>query len=330
MPAAATEVGRIALLVYDGFQLLDAAGPAAVFAAANDVVNRRVYEVLIVSAGGGAVASSSGVTLHSRPCARVPAATVNTLLISGGEKAPLRAVIGDALVRRWVTRCAAAAPRFGSVCSGAFVLAALGLLHGKRVATHWAGCEALATMFPAVTVDPDALYVNDGRIWTSAGVTTGIDMSLALVEQDVGAAVANTIARRLVLYARRPGTQSQFSPLLRAQVQAQEPLAGLIEWMQQHLAEQLDVPVLARRAGLSERSFYRRFVTATGQTPAHFVESLRLDSARALLARGLTVKAIAEQVGLCPAARLSSAFERRFGMTPTLYRRMHSPGAREP
>lgn len=330
MPARTTESSRVAILIYDGFQLLDAAGPAAVFAAANDVLKRPVYDVRIVSGSGGAVKSSSGVTLHSQPCARVPAATVQTLLVAGGESAPIKSVIADLAVQRWVRRCAATAPRYGSVCSGAFVLAALGLLDGRRVATHWAGCQQLATMFPAVTVDPDALYVSDGKVWTSAGVTTGIDMSLALVESDVGAAVANTIARRMVLYARRPGTQSQFSPLLRAQVQAQEPFAGLIEWMQQHLMARLDVPVLARRAGLAERSFYRRFVTATGQTPAHFVESLRLDAARALLARGLTVKAIAEQVGLFPAVRLSTAFERRFGMTPTLYRRMHGSIAKEP
>ncbi len=329
MPARTTESGRVAILIYDGFQLLDAAGPAAVFAAASDVLKRPVYDVQIVSSSGGAVASSSGVALHSRPCARVPAATVKTLLLAGGEAEPIKAVIADPVVQRFVRRCAAAAPRFGSVCSGAFILAAFGLLDGKRVATHWAGCQQLAAMFPAVTVDPDALYVSDGKVWTSAGVTTGIDMSLAMVEKDVGAAVANTIARRMVLYARRPGTQSQFSPLLRAQVQAQEPFAGLIDWMQQHLAERLDVPVLAQRAGLSERSFYRRFVTATGQTPAHFVESLRLDAARALLSRGIPIKAIAAQVGLFPAARLSTAFERRFGMTPTLYRRMHTSFAKE-
>jgi transcriptional regulator GlxA family with amidase domain len=213
--------------------------------------------------------------------------------------------------------------RFGSVCTGAFMLAQAGLLDGKRVATHWASCARLAERFPALSVDAEALYVVDGKVWTSAGVTTGIDMALALVEADLGAATANLIARHFVLYARRPGYQSQFSPLLQAQTAAEAPFAALIDWMQAHLDEPLDVPALARRAGLTERSFYRKFTDATGKTPAHFVEALRLDAARTLLAQGLPLKAIAGRVGLTSSARLGAAFERRFGMAPSLFREMH-------
>ena len=226
-------------------------------------------------------------------------------------------------MRRWLCRVAPRAKRYGSVCTGAFVLAAAGLLDGKRVATHWASCDRLADGFPALNVDADSLYVVDGKVWTSAGVTTGIDMALALVEADLGAATANLIARHFVLYARRPGYQSQFSPLLQAQTAAEAPFAALIDWMQENLDRPLDVPALAARAGLSERSFYRKFTEATGKTPAHFVEGLRLDAARTLLAQGLPLKAIAGKVGLSSPARLGQAFERRFGMAPSLFREMH-------
>jgi transcriptional regulator GlxA family with amidase domain len=219
--------------------------------------------------------------------------------------------------------------RYGSVCTGAFVLASAGLLDGKRVATHWASCARLAEKFPALSVDAEALYVVDGKVWTSAGVTTGIDMALALVEADLGAATANLIARHFVLYARRPGYQSQFSPMLQAQAAADAPFASLIDWMQDHLDRELDVPTLARHAGYSERSFYRKFTEATGKTPAHFVEDLRLDAARTLLSKGLALKTIAGRVGLKSSARLGQAFERRFGMPPSLFRQMHAPAHAE-
>src|SRR5437867_10696108 len=206
-----------------------------------------------------------------------------------------------------------------------FILAYEGcqVLDVKRVATHWASCERVAERFPALRVDAEALYVTDGKVWTSAGVTTGIDMALALVEADLGAATANLLARHFVLYARRPGYQSQFGPLLQAQTVVEAPFSELIDWMQAHLDQQLDVPTLARRARLTERSFYRKFTEATGKTPAHFVEGLRLDAARTLLANGLPLKAIAGRVGLTSSARLGAAFERRFGMAPSLFREMH-------
>jgi transcriptional regulator GlxA family with amidase domain len=312
---------RIALLAYEGCQLLDVTGPAAVFGAANEGRERPAYDVQIVSPDGGPVTSNCGVALVSRRFG----GQYDTLLVAGGSRG-LKAVMAREDVRRWLRRVAPRTRRFGSVCTGAFVLAAAGLLDGRRVATHWASCQRLADKFPALTVDADALYVVDGKVWTSAGVTTGIDMALALVEADLGAATANLIARHFVLYARRPGYQSQFSPLLQAQSEADVPFARLIDWMQAHLDEPLDVPTLAARAGLSERSFYRKFVEATGKTPAHFVEALRLDAARTLLAKGLPLKTIAGRVGLRSSARLCQAFERRFGMAPSLFREMHATG----
>src|SRR5882672_6562919 len=309
---------RVFILAYEGCQLLDVTGPAAVFGAANEGRGEPFYDLRIVSPDGGAVVSNSGVAIQSRRIGGQP----DTLLVAGGSRG-LKAAMEHADLRRWLNKVAPKARRYGSVCTGAFVLAAAGLLDGKRVATHWASCERLARNFPALEVDADSLYVVDGRIWTSAGVTTGIDMALALVEADLGAVMANLIARHFVLYARRPGYQSQFSPLLQAQTAVEAPFAALIDWMQGNLEQPLDVPALAARAGLTERSFYRKFTEATGKTPAHFVEGLRLDAARTLLAQGLPLKAIAGKVGLSSSARLGQAFERRFGMAPSLFREMH-------
>lgn len=309
---------RVFILAYEGCQLLDVTGPAAVFGAANEARGQPFYDLGIVSPDGGAVTSNSGVAIESRKIGGQP----DTLLVAGGSRGLKAAMTRDDL-RRWLRSAAPKARRFGSVCTGAFVLAAAGLLDGKRVATHWASCERLARNFPALEVDADSLYVVDGKTWTSAGVTTGIDMALALVEADLGAATANLIARHFVLYARRPGYQSQFSPLLQAQTAAAAPFAALIDWMQDNLDQPLDVPTLAARAGLTERSFYRKFTEATGKTPAHFVEGLRLDAARTLLTKGLPIKTIAGKVGLSSPARFGQAFERRFGMAPSLFREMH-------
>lgn len=311
---------RIRILAYEGCQLLDITGPAAVFGAANESQGTPVYDLVIVSPDGGAVTTNSGIALQSRKIGGQP----DTLLVAGGSKGLQKAMARED-VRRWLRKVAPGTRRLGSVCTGAFMLAVAGLLDGKRVATHWASCDRLAKSFPALTVDPEALYVVDGKIWTSAGVTTGIDMALALVEADLGAATANLIARHFVLYARRPGFQSQFSPLLSAQTEADAPFATLTEWMHENLRARLDVPALARRAGLSERSFYRKFTDATGKTPAHFVETIRLDAARTLIAKGLPLKSVADKVGLRSSARLGAAFERRFGMAPSLFRQMHAP-----
>jgi transcriptional regulator GlxA family with amidase domain len=182
----------------------------------------------------------------------------------------------------------------------------------------------LTATYPQLRVDADALYIVDGRLWTSAGVTTGIDMALKMISKDLGAAIAGQVAKMLVLYARRPGYQSQFSPLLKAQVDADSPFAELVEWIHVNLSEPLDVPVLAARAGLTERSFHRKFVAAIGETPGRFVETARLDAARMLLARGLPLKSVATRVGLSPVSRFSEAFDRRFGISPRLFREMHA------
>jgi transcriptional regulator GlxA family with amidase domain len=313
----------VALLAYDGFQILDLTGPAAVFESANYLLDRPAYELWTLSPEGGDVRSSSGVTIVTRALADLPSSPIDSFLVMGAAKPEVIAAMQDPVIRRWAPRWAERCSRYGSVCSGALVLASLGLLNGKRAATHWDACDALAENFAEISVDPEASYVVDGEVWTSAGVTTGIDMALALVERDHGAALAGDIAKRLVVYARRPGHQNQFSALLNAQVLADNPFAPLIDWIQGRLNQALDAGTLAERAGLTERSFYRKFQAAMGQTPAQFVEAVRIDAATALLARDMPVKAVAAQVGM-DARRLNAAFERRFGISAQMYRAMHA------
>lgn len=319
---------HVAFIVYPGFELLDMSGPASVFTSANRSLGTTgkppLYAIDLVSAAGGPVTSSSGVVVETQSLEVRARKAVDTLLVAGAEREHLLSVLADPVWATWLPKLAGKAQRFGSVCSGAIILARLGLLDGRRVATHWDACAPLAAAFASVTIDPDSLYVVDGQLWTSAGVTTGIDMALAMVAQDLSADIAGEVAQRLVLYARRPGYQSQFSPLLRAQVKADSPFAELIAWILANLAAPLDVPALADRAGLSERTFHRRFAAATGETPARFVETARLDAARMLLCRGLSLKSVAAEVGLSPAIRFSEAFERRFGIAPRLFREMHA------
>lgn len=318
----------VVFIVYPGFELLDVSGPAAVFNGANRALVQRgqpeFYEISIASAMGEHVKSSSGIALEAQPIGDLAVEQTRTLLVVGAEREPLLRAVADPALRAVLPGLAGKAERFGSVCTGGFVLAALGLLDGHRIASHWDSCAPFAKAFPKVIVDPEALYVIDGRLWTSAGVTTGIDMALAMVAQDLDATIAGEVAKRLVLYARRPGYQSQFSPVLMAQVKADSPFFELIGWMQSNLDAPLDVPSLAARAGLTERTFHRRFLATTGVTPARFVEAARLDMARMLLSRGLSLKSVAAQVGLVPPSRLAEAFERRFGVAPRLFRDMHA------
>lgn len=319
---------RVVFVVYPGFEILDASGPGAVFNGANRVLGGTApfYGVELVSGQGGLVASSSGIVVETRRIDALSMRTVDTLLVVGAEREPLLRAMADPALSQALAPLAGTAGRWGAICSGVFVLAALGLVDGRRVATHWDACAPLAGAFPRVAVDPDSLYVVDGSLWTSAGVTAGIDMSLAMIAGDLDAKIAGEVAKRLVLYAHRPGYQSQFSPVLQAQARADSPFGDLIAWVQGHLQEPLDVPALAVRAGLAERTFHRKFVAATGVTPARYVETARLDAARMLLSRGLSLKSVAVQVGLFPAARFAEAFERRFGISPRLFRDMHAGG----
>jgi transcriptional regulator GlxA family with amidase domain len=278
----------------------------------------------MVSPTGRIVRSSSGIGVETRLLSKMPPRNLHTFLIAGAEAGPLTKALKDPLIRQRAPRWANKANRYGSICAGTFVLASLQLIDGRRVASHWSAWRPLAAAFPQVRVDEDAIFVEDGNVWTSAGVSTGIDMALAMVARDTSAALANDVAKRLVLYVRRPGNQSQFSALLRAQRTAENSFDDLLNWVHLHLDQKLDVPTLAARARLSQRTFFRKFTKTMGDTPAHLIESLRLDAARVLLSEGLAIKLTAARVGL-PVARFAHAFERRFGVSPRQYRQSHSP-----
>lgn len=310
----------IVFVVHDGVQILDVTGPAAVFAEANAVAGKPFYTVRIASANGGILQTTSAVQLATQSLKSIRMQSVDVLLICGGDENRLLTLADNASARRWITQASARCKRFGSVCTGVFLLAELGLINDSRVATHWESCGELQSRFPGIEVDENALYVEDGKLWTSAGVTTGIDMCLAMVERDLGVDVANRVAKTLVLYARRPGYQSQFSAMLSAQQKAGAPFAQLVNWMESNLTEVLDVPQLAARAAMSERNFYRRFTESVGQTPARFVETLRLDQVRHLLSTRSTLKEIAARTGFATTSQMSKAFERRYGVTPQLFR----------
>lgn len=324
---------RVIFVAFEGLQTLDLTGPAEVFAAAGREDGRARSEIIIGSAGGGSLSTSAGCTIVARDLLAIRPKRTDTVLVVGGEEDAVVCAMRDARLTKWLVKAARVVRRIGSVCSGAFVLAHAGLLDGRRVATHWSACDRLAAFRPALRVDRDAIFIEeDGRVWTSAGVTTGIDMALAMVEEDFGRSIADGVAARLVLYARRPGFQSQFSDALVAQRAASDPLGPVIGWAKTHL-ERLDVEVLAKRAGMSLRTLHRRCLTVLGETPAKLVEKLRVERARTLLkTTDLPTKELATKCGFGSTARMNRAFSRALGMTPAAYRTLftatHPTGVR--
>jgi transcriptional regulator GlxA family with amidase domain len=318
---------RIALLAFDDAQVLDVTGPLEVFGRASrwlkeerGATNDR-YTLELISAHGPTLRSSSGLRLVADSVLprRGPGGTFDTLLIAGGRG--VRHVAEDARVLSWVQAQAPRVRRLASVCTGAFVLAAAGLLDGRRAVTHWSECEQLARLHPRVTVEKDPIFVRDGHVYTSAGVTAGMDLALALVEEDCGRDVAMAVARELVLFLRRPGGQSQFSAQLSAQTAEREPLKDLQAWMADHPGDDLRIPALARRAAMSERHFRRAFTAEVGCPPARFVEQVRVEAARRALEETADgVDAIAARVGFGTSESMRRAFTRVLHASPTAYR----------
>jgi transcriptional regulator GlxA family with amidase domain len=309
---------QILVLAVEGCQSLDVLGPVEVFHCASRFVPGAYRLQVVAPTGAGMVTMSNGVRLGVAPLPERPPAH-DTLLVAGGRGT--REAVGDAALVAWVAHASSRADRTAAVCTGAFLLAAAGLLDGRRATTHWRYCEALARRYAQVDVDPDPVFVRDGPVWTSAGVTAGIDLALALVEDDLGAAVALAAARELVVFLKRPGGQSQFSSTLSAQQAARPALRGLQSWIAGHLGEDLSVPALAQRAHMSERSFARAFVREVGQTPAAYVEALRVEHARVLLQDGArSLEGVALSCGFASAEVLRRAFRRRVGVSPAEYR----------
>jgi transcriptional regulator GlxA family with amidase domain len=316
----------IEVLAFPAVQLLDVTGPVQVFASANDFVAEAgtmpPYEVHIVTQGGQSVTASAGVALATRPLP-APGSALDTLVIAGGPG--VAAAASDSALVDWVRQRTEDARRVASVCTGAFLLAASGALDGKRAATHWSVCAEFARRFPAVRVESDPIFVRDGTVWTSAGVTAGIDLALALVEEDLGRAAALAVARYLVVFLKRPGGQAQFSAVLSLQA-GDDRFGALHEWINQHLAGDISLPVLARQAGMSERSFSRRYAEATGMTPGRAVEQLRLEAARRLLLETrLPVKRIAQRCGFGSEETMRRSFNRLLAVAPQDYRARFSP-----
>lgn len=311
---------RIVILVFNRAQMLDVAGPGDVFALASTFDTKVRYEVLCVSALGGAVVLSNGLSVMTRSIHQVRLTKSDTLMVAGAEREGLLQALVDEVLGAWVCKAAGVVHRLASVCVGSFALAQWGLLDGRRATSHWSVVDLLQQRFPVVIVDRTALYVQDGSIWTSGGVTTGIDMSLAMVEADCGRLVAGRVAGALVMSARRIGNQSQYSVQLRAQTGR---YAQLVDWITTNLNQQLDIATLAARVGESERSFCRRFSAEVGEPPARFVETIRIGAARRALEGGAAAKVAAKAGGFASAEQLAKAFRRRLDLSPQEYRRQH-------
>jgi transcriptional regulator GlxA family with amidase domain len=317
---AAIPAKDIVLVVFDGAEAIDVAGPASVFSKAEQM-RPGTYRLVLTSPEGGAVSTNSALVIQGTVPFRDLPPRFDTLLVAGGDEAPLRRVIREQHVAQWLSRAAPGARRIVSVCSGAFALAAAGLLDGREATTHWSALDLLQQLRPNVAVRRDRIYVRDGRVWTSAGVVTSIELALALVEDDLGHDVAMAIARTLALPMLRGGEQPQVSLALQAQQAANRRLRELIAWIGTHLREDLSVSALADRASMSPRHFARSFAAQTGCTPARYVEKARVSAAAELLLRTRwTQSRIAERSGFGSVDALQRAFVRQHGVTPKAYR----------
>ncbi|MCJ2007145.1 GlxA family transcriptional regulator [Methylobacterium sp. J-092] len=313
----------VEVLAFPSVQLLDVAGPLQVFATANEQARgSRPYAPRVVGWGDGALTSSAGLRLAVDPLPDRDA-PLDTLIVAGGPG--VVAASADADLVDWMRARAARARRVASVCTGAFLLGAAGLLDGRRAATHWAHCERLAELYPLARVEPDPIFVQDGPVWSSAGITAGIDLALALVEQDLGRALALGVARHLVMFLKRPGGQAQFSAALALQA-GDDRFDALHAWIRENLAGDLSIPALAAVAGMSERSLGRHYRAATGLTPAKGVERLRVEAAqRALSETRRPVKRIAQACGFGSEETMRRSFLRLVAALPQDYRSRFGP-----
>ena len=312
----------VAILAVPGCQLLDVAGPFELFASAQQRGSTAAaYRVVLVAPQERRVTTESGLGLEAQETlATLDPASVDTLIVAGGAGARRTPVTGA--LRDWTVATAQTCRRAATVCTGAFLLARAGLLDGRTVTTHWQHADTLAARHPTIRVEPDRIYVEDGKFWSSAGVTAGMDLTLAMIARDLGREEALRIARSKVMAMQRSGGQRQYSSELALQSAADNRLAALQSWIFDHLNERLSVEDLAARAGMSPRTFARRFREAVGETPAAFVERARLDAARRRLERpGAAVEQVACDTGFNNAERMRRCFQRAFGVSPAEYRR---------
>ena len=325
MPQAISR--RIVITAYDGISLLDLAGPLEAFRVASTFggpsPSGRVwtYECSVVSVRGGPVKTADGVALVTDSVRTLSRTQIDTLIVPGAFL--VDDVTRDRDLVQWVRKKAPTCRRVCSVCIGSFLLAAAGVLDGRRVATHWMYAPLLATRYPQVAVEPDAIFVHDGRVWSSAGVTTGIDLALALIEEDAGRQVAMNVARMLVVYLKRAGGQSQYSALLAAQVQSEsETFDSLDRWIAEHLNDDLRVGALAEQVHMSPRNFARAYAEKRGRTPAKAVEAIRVEAARRRLEETEDrIESVAEDSGFSNEEQMRCSFIRILGIPPREYRK---------
>jgi len=311
----------IGVLIFPDFQLLDASGPISVFEIAGRYA-RRAAPIKVIAAEPGPVRSSSGAEMLARKFGAPSALT--TLIIAGGEGVDAAATSKCTL--QFVRAVARRGVRVASVCSGAFILAEAGLLDGKRATTHWQRTRQFLSAYPKVKLEPDQIYVREGNVWSSAGITAGIDLALAMVEEDFGEDVVQKTARQLVLYHRRSGGQSQFSSLLELKAPTGR-FGSLLTWAREHLNAKLTVDDLAERAGMSARHFTRAFIAETGTTPAKAIERLRIEVARSRVqSSSEAIERVAEVTGFGDPERMRRAFIRAFGQPPQALRRAARAG----
>ena len=314
---------RVVFVTAPDAQILDVAGPLEVFTSANRLINDARYRTDVVTSTGGPIATSCHLQIITTPISTIRA-PIDTMFVAGGIG--VAQAMQDRYLIHNVRRLANGATRVASVCTGAFVLAASGLLTGRRATTHWEWCAPMAVMFPDIEFVPDAIYVRDGDIWTSAGVTAGIDLALSFIAADHGQQAAALVARHLVVYLQRSGGQAQFSLPLAAQTAEREPLRQLLAWAIDNPASDLTVAALARRMNLSERQFARVFKSDLGITPAAHIETMRIECAcRLLETTTLAVDQIASTCGFGTTETMHRAFRRRLNTTPGQHRRHFSP-----
>jgi transcriptional regulator GlxA family with amidase domain len=322
MPDAAPKPRKVVMACFEQAQVLDITGPMQVFSAVRDA-GLPGYQITLAAPDPGFITTTSGIRLGiDRTYDEIgdaELADLDTLAVSGGDG--ILGAMGDRRQLAFLRRAAARARRLVSICSGIALLAQAGLASGKRVATHWNACELIAGHFPDLRIDRDAIFVRDGNLWSSAGITAGMDLALALIEEDWGHDVAVQVARRHVLFMIRPGGQSQFSTQLEAQAGQGGRLGKLLKWIADHPGAELDVPALADRAGMSERTFARVFRAETGMTPMEFVERCRTEAARRDLEHTANaIERIARDCGFGSMERMRRAFIRRLGVGPKAYR----------
>ncbi len=316
---------RVVLVAFPDVQILDVTGPLEVFSSATREHRERgmaggpAYTVEVVARTKGPLATSSGVEIVASRALRDVRGGVDTLIVAGGVGT--QAAVRDAALVDWIRRTGPRARRLASVCTGTFLLAEAGLLDGRRAVTHWRSCEQLARRYPRVRVEPDPIFIADGGVYTSAGVCAGMDLALALVEEDLGREIALAVAQRLVVFLKRPGGQSQFSAQLQAQQAEREPLQELQAWIVANPEADLSVEALAARIGMSPRNFARVFTREIGTTPARYVEQARIEAARRRLEESdAPIERVAGECGFGTAETMRRAFQRSLRVSPADYR----------